>query len=85
MQQFEYVIMDELGLHARPAGQLVKQAAKFDSEITIRCKEKTVSLKKILGVMALGVKCGDAITIAADGPDEEEAAAVLRSFLEENF
>lgn len=85
LKQFDYAVVDELGLHARPAGQLVKKAEGFASEITISCKGKAVNLKRILGVMGLGVKCGDTVTVTADGEDEEEACKALLRFFEDNF
>lgn len=85
MKEFAYTIKDELGIHARPAGLLIKEAAKFPCSITIAKDGKAVDAKRILGVMGLGVKCGQQIVIAADGEQEEEAIATLSKFLEENL
>ncbi|MBE5890398.1 MAG: HPr family phosphocarrier protein [Lachnospiraceae bacterium] len=85
MKEFAYTIKDELGIHARPAGLLIKEAAKFPCSITIAKDGKAVDAKRILGVMGLGVKCGQQIVIAADGDQEEEAIATLSKFLEENL
>ena len=65
MKQFTYVIIDEAGIHARPAGLLVKEAAKFASTTTIAKGAKKGDLKRIFGVMALGVKKGEEITVPA--------------------
>jgi len=73
MKQIEYTITDEYGIHARPAGILVKKMQEFDSDITITKGEKTVSLKKLFALMGLAVKNGDTITITADGTDETKA------------
>lgn len=85
MKTFCYTIKDELGIHARPAGLFVKEAAAFPCKITIAKDGKEVDAKRILGVMSLGVKCGQEITLAADGDQEEEAIAKLSAFLQENL
>lgn len=85
MKSFTYTIKDELGIHARPAGLLIKEASSFPCNITIAKDGKTVDAKRILGVMSLGVKCGQEITITTEGEQEEEAASRLQAFLEENL
>lgn len=85
MKELKYVIKDEQGIHARPAGAFVKEAAAFPCSITIAKDGKAVDAKRILGVMGLGVKCGQEITLTADGEQEEEAIAKLGAFLEENL
>ena len=85
MQQFTYVITDEAGIHARPAGLLVKEAAKFASTTTIAKGTKKGDLKRIFGVMALGVKKGEEITVNCDGADEDAAAAALEAFFKANL
>ena len=85
MSSFEYTIRDENGLHARPAGLLVRQAQALSSEITIECRGKSASLKKLLAVMGLGVRCGDVIKISAEGKNAEEDLALIKDFLEKNF
>ena len=85
MKEFRYVIKDELGIHARPAGELVKAAAKYPCEVKIEKDGREVDAKRIMGVMSLGAKCGMEITLRADGEQEEEAIAELSRFLEENL
>ena len=85
MKQFNYIISDENGIHARPAGLLVQQAKKYESEIRIECKGKTESLKKIFSVMSLGVKQGDEVKVTIDGADEDQAAEIIESFMKANF
>lgn len=65
-----FTITDHLGLHARPAGFLVKTANQFTSEITLVYKQKQVNLKSIIGVMSLGIKPGETVKITATGEDE---------------
>ena len=85
MNNFEYTIKDELGIHARPAGMLVKEAKKYQSKITITKEGKTAEASKLMAVMSLGVKCGQTVQIAVEGPDEEEAAAGIQAFFEANL
>ena len=84
MKTFEYTIKDELGIHARPAGLLVKEAKKFESECTITKDGKTKKLTQLMMLMSLGVKQGDIVTVTAEGADEEAAAAALKEFFENN-
>ena len=85
MQSFDYTITDPQGIHARPAGIFVKEAAKFPCSVKIAKDGKEVDAKRILGVMSLGVKEGQVITVALDGDQEDEAAAELEKFLKENL
>lgn len=85
MTEIKYVIKDEMGIHARPAGELVKACAAYPCKITISKDAKTMDAKRIMGVMSLGVKCGQEITMAFDGEQEAEAAAAIASFLEEKL
>ena len=84
MKNFEYTIKDELGIHARPAGMLVKEAKKYQSKITITKEGKTAEASKLMAVMSLGVKCGQTVQIAVEGADEE-AAAGIQAFFEANL
>ncbi len=85
MKTFEYTIKDELGIHARPAGLLVKEAKKFESECTITKDGKTKKLTQLMMLMSLGVKQGDTITVSVDGADEDAAVASLKEFFENNL
>ncbi len=85
MKEITYVITDEIGIHARPAGLLVKAVSKFQSNITIKKGESEGNAKSIIALMTLGVKQGDEITFLIDGPDEAEASESLGVFLKENL
>ena len=85
MREFKYVVTDPEGLHARPAGLLVKKAAEFQSKIMIDKAGKAADAKRILGVMGLGVKKGEEVTITAEGEDEETAIVALEAFFKENL
>lgn len=69
MKTFDYTVKDELGIHARPAGLLVKEAKNFTSKITIKKGEKEVDATRVMAVMALGVKQGETVTVNVDGAD----------------
>ena len=85
MKSFETTIRDENGLHARPAGLLVKEAQALSSELFIECHGKRANLKKLLAVMGLGVKCGDLVKITATGEHASDDLNKLQKFLEKNF
>lgn len=85
MKEFNYTITDPQGVHARPAGILVKEAAKYQSSITIEKDGKTGDAKRIFAVMGLGVKCGQTISVKVEGPDEDEAAKAVEEFLKANL
>lgn len=85
MKSFTYTIKDEPGIHARPAGLLAKTAKALDSDITITKGDKTVGAAKLMALMGLGVKCGDTITVTANGGNEDAALEEMKSFLEKNL
>ncbi|MCI8835188.1 MAG: HPr family phosphocarrier protein [Ruminococcus sp.] len=85
MKEFTYVITDQEGIHARPAGELVKLAKEFTSSVCVLKEGKKADAKKVFGLMGLGVKKGMEITVQAEGEDEEAAAAALEKFLKENL
>lgn len=85
MKQFSYVIKDAIGLHARPAGLLVKEAKKYHCSIMVEKGEKIANALRLMALMGLGVKCGDTVFITVDGEGEEEAAMKLQDFFEKNL
>ena len=85
MKTFDYTIKDELGIHARPAGLLVKEAKKFESECTITKDGKTKKLTQLMMLMSLGVKQGETVIVTAEGADEDAAIAGLKEFFEANL
>ncbi|MCR5763793.1 MAG: HPr family phosphocarrier protein [Treponema sp.] len=85
MKTFEYTLKAADGIHARPAGVLVKEAAKFKSDITVACKGKEASAKKLFALMKLGAKQNDVITVTVSGEDEDEAFNAVSAFIGENF
>lgn len=85
MKTFDYVIKDALGIHARPAGLLVKEAKQYASKITLKKAETEVDATRLMAVMALGVKKGERVTVTVDGEDEAEACRALQRFFEEQL
>lgn len=83
MKQFEYVIKDELGVHARPAGLLVKFTKAFKSDIIVAKGEKQADAKKLIALMGLAIKQNEKITVKVSGEDEETAAAELKRYITE--
>ena len=79
-------ITNRWGLHARPAMMLVEAASKFDSEVKLtKAGGQTVDAKSIMQVMMLAATQGTEITVAADGPDAEEAVAAIEALVNEGF
>lgn len=85
MKEFTYTITDAAGIHARPAGLLVKEAKKFESAVTVSKGVRKADLKKLFGVMGLGAKQGDRLTVTVEGADEEAAAGAIEAFLKANL
>ena len=78
-------IYDPVGIHARPAGLLVKEAKTFKSSIVVAKGEKEAKATALMKLMGMGIKQGDEVTIKVDGEDEEAAAAAMEKFFKENF
>ena len=85
MKSFEYVIKDQLGIHARPAGMLVREAKKYSSQIFLDNGSKKSDATKLMAVMSMAVKCGDTVTVTVEGEDEEVALEGIRNFFETNL
>lgn len=85
MKTFEYVIADELGIHARPAGALVKETKKYQSKVIIRKGEKEADASRLMALMGLAVKCGDKIVVKVEGADEEQAVQEMETFIKSNL
>ncbi|MGN1377792.1 MAG: HPr family phosphocarrier protein [Dorea sp.] len=85
MKTFSYVIKDELGIHARPAGMLVKEAKKYESKIVLDKDGKTAEATKLMAVMGMGIKCGQTVKVEIEGTDEDAAYEAIQTFFEENL
>lgn len=80
MREFNYIITDSQGIHARPAGLLVKEAQKYKSEITLKKDSLLADAKKIFSIMKLAAKQNENITVTCSGEDENTAAEAMESF-----
>ena len=85
MKEFQYVIKDEAGIHARPAGMLAKEAKNFKSKITLVGNGREADALRLMAVMSLGLKQGAEMTVRVEGEDEEQAAAAMEQFFRDNL
>ena len=85
MKEIKHVINDPLGMHARPAGMLVKAVAPYASKITVTAPTGSADAKRLMALMRLAAKQGMELTVTVEGPDEEKAAAELQAFLSANL
>ncbi|HEY8175430.1 MAG TPA: HPr family phosphocarrier protein [Gemmatimonadaceae bacterium] len=85
MLERNVTIANKNGLHARPAAEIVKTAAKYKSDITLVRDDLEVNGKSIMGVMMLAAEYGSTLVLRADGPDAEAAVAALANLIESKF
>lgn len=85
MKKFTYVITDEVGLHARPAGMLVKKAKELGGKITVSGNGKSADATRVMAIMAMGIMKGTEVEVTVEGDNEEAAAAELETFFKENL
>ena len=78
-------VINRNGLHARPAAEIVKAAAKFRSDITIVRDDLEVNGKSIMGVMMLAAECGASVVLRASGADEEQAVEAIAALIANKF
>ena len=85
-KEFTYEIKDELGIHARPAGMLAKEAKGLgDTVVSVTKGDKTVKASQLMKLMGLGVKKGDEVTVSVEGGDEDAAFEAMKKFFVDNF
>lgn len=85
MVSAQMVLNNPLGLHLRPAGMLCTEALKYSSSIKICYEDSEANAKSVLGVLAIGLRCGSRFTIICDGIDEEEAMQKLKTVIEQGI
>ncbi len=88
MQKITLTVINEVGLHARPASEFVKLASQYQSKITVRnltTESQETDAKSILGVLTLGVEKGHQIELTGDGVDEKKAIQALHELIESDF
>jgi len=81
----DYSIIDQHGMHARPATALLKLARQFRSEISLQKNGKTIQMKSMLNILALALKYGETVSVVIEGEDEKEASEALDSFFTEDM
>ena len=85
MKSFSYTVKDELGIHARPAGMLVKEVKNFQSKVTLEKDGKSVDASRLMAVMGMGVKKNQTVTVKVEGDDEGAAYDAIKAFFETNL
>jgi phosphocarrier protein HPr len=85
MPERDVKILNKLGIHARPAAEIVKAAGKFKSNITIVRDDLEVNAKSIMGVMMLAAECGSTVTLRATGEDADGAVDALAAVIAATF
>ena len=86
MKSFEYTITDPVGIHARPAGILVKEIKTYEGvTVTVTKGEKTVNALKLMALMGMGIKQGDTVTVSVEGANENEVAEKIETFFKTYF
>jgi phosphocarrier protein len=85
MIEREATIVNQDGLHARPAAKIVRLASTFNSDVELFKDGMAVNGKSIMGVMMLAAECGSSIMIRADGPDAEQAVSAISQLVAEGF
>ena len=85
MRQFQYTITDPVGIHARPAGLLVKAAKALDSTVTVEKDGRSAAATKLMALMGLGIKGGDTVTVSVEGGDEQASLPAMEQCCRENL
>ena len=85
MKEFQYTIKDACGIHARPAGLLVKVVKSHASTSTLEKDGKSCDMRKLMALMGMGVKQGDTVTVKVEGDDEDATVADIEKFMTENL
>lgn len=85
MKKFNYIIKDEVGMHARPAGLLVSLVRNYKSKILIEVKGKVADATRLMSLMCLGAKSGDEVVVTIEGEDEDAACEAVKTFFLDNL
>ena len=85
MKSFEYTITDPVGIHARPAGLLVKKVREFASSVTVIRGDKEINALKLMALMGMGIRQGDTVKVTVEGEDEDTAVVAIAEFFRANL
>ncbi len=83
MKSEKVVIIDPIGIHARPASLISGEASKYQSKVEFRLESKVANAKSIINLMALGVKKGNEVSIEVDGPDQDLVLEAILKLMKE--
>ncbi len=85
MKKWEYKIKNELGIHARPAAMLVREAKRYESRILLAVEGRTAPATDLMEIMELNAKCGQTVKVVFSGRDEEMAYEALKNVMRKKF
>lgn len=85
MSRCDVTIPNRLGLHARAAAKFVHTATRFRAHVQVSHDARIMDGKSIMGILLLSAAHGTTVTIATDGPDEQEALVALRQLVQSGF
>ena len=85
MKSFEYVITEPIGIHARLAGLLHKEARKYESAIVVHRGAKSTNVLRLMALLQMDIKCGETVKVTIEGEDEEIVAPIVEEFFKANF
>ena len=85
MTECSYTVQDHMGIHARPAGQIVKLARGLSSRIVISKGEKSADARRLIALMGLNVLQGETVSVSVEGEREDEDFQTMQRFFEENL
>ena len=85
MKEKKFTIENKLGIHARPASDIIKIVSKYNSEVTLSTSNSKANAKSLLKIITLGARQGTELTVSVDGEDEDEVLDCLSKLIESNF
>ena len=85
MKEFSYTVQDHMGIHARPAGQIVKLAKGLSSRIVISKGEKSADARRLIALMGLNVLQGETVSVSVESEREDEDFQMMQRFFEVNL
>lgn len=85
MKQFSYVLTNQDALQTRPMGNLMREASRFSSRVSVKNGAKAAALRELREMMNLNMTCGSRVTVTVEGKDEEAAVAAIQNYFVENM
>ena len=81
----DYIVIDPHGMHARPATALLRLARQYKSDFSLKKDGRLIQMKSMLNILSVAAKCGDTISILAEGEDETDAISAFDYFFNEEM